>query len=259
MARILAVAAVLLASTLAAQEPPRFEVASVRPHRAADDVMFAVQFHEGGRLTATGSVRMLIRTAYRIQELQLEGARGWIDDERFDVDARVGRDATPDEMRAMLRALLRDRFGLVLRTVRRDAPVYGLRIVEPGTTGRLRPASSECPGVCNLWFAPGVLSARGVTTAMLASELSWWVDRIVSDQTGLQGAFDLDLEWTPDVVPQAPGFASSDLAVGPRVALEAPSIFTAVREQLGLSLEPVRGDIDVFVIERVERPAEKEN
>ena len=91
--------------------------------------------------------------------------------------------------------------------------------------------------------------------ALLASELSWWVDRMVSDQTGLQGAFDLDLEWRPDVVPQAPAFASSDLAVGTRVDLEAPSIFTAVREQLGLSLEPVRGEIDVFVIERVERPA----
>ena len=255
MARVLAVAAALLTSTLAAQEPPRFVVASVRPHRAADDVMFAHQFHDGGRLTATGTVRMLIRTAYRLQELQLEGARGWIDDELFDVDARAGRDATPDEMRAMLRALLRDRFGLVLRTARRDAPVYGLRVVEPGTTGQLRPATGECPGVCNLRFAPGVLSARGVTMAMLASEISWWVDRIVSDQTGLQGAFDLDLEWTPEIVPQAPVFASSDLAVGTRVKLEAPSIFTAVREQLGLSLEPVRGEIDVFVIERVERPA----
>jgi uncharacterized protein (TIGR03435 family) len=68
--------------------------------------------------------------------------------------------------------------------------------------------------------------------AMVASELSWWVDRIVTDQTALLDKYDLDLEWAPD----------------------RPSILTAVREQLGLSLEPERGEVDVLVIERAERP-----
>jgi hypothetical protein len=63
-----------------AADAPRFEVASVRPHRAADDVMFALQFHEGGRLTATGTLRTLIRTAYRLQEFQVVGPGGWIDE-----------------------------------------------------------------------------------------------------------------------------------------------------------------------------------
>jgi len=53
---------------------PRFDVASVKPHGPADDVMFALQFHDGGRFTATGTLRMLIRTAYRMQDFQLKCA-----------------------------------------------------------------------------------------------------------------------------------------------------------------------------------------
>jgi uncharacterized protein (TIGR03435 family) len=122
---------------------------------------------------------------------------------------------------------------------------------------RLRPASEACPaGACDIRFSPGLLSARGVTMAAFASELSWWVDRVVTDQTALPGVFDLNLEWAPDIVPLAP-FASTTLnppAAGP-AGSNAPSLFTALREQLGLSLEPQRGEVDVFVIERVERPA----
>ena len=241
----------------AGRDTTRFDVASVRPHRAADDVMFALQFHDGGRFTATGTLRMLIRTAYRLQEFQVAGARGWIDDERFDVDARAGGSATPDEMRVMLRALLRERFGLALRPERRDAPVYALRVANAaGPRGRrLRPAVDACPaGVCNIRFAPGVLTARGLTMTMLASELSWWVDRIVADRTALGGTFDVDLEWTPDQLPQAPAVVATPDAPTARADANAPSIFTAVREQLGLSLEPERGMVDVFVIDRAERP-----
>ena len=251
-----AVAAALAASSAGAQEP-RFEVASVRPHRAADDVMFALQFHEGGRLTATGTLRMLIRTAYRLQESQVEGASGWMDEDRFDLDGRAGRNATPDEMRVMLRALLQERFGLVLRAERKDAAVYALRASQGERGPRLRPAAEQCPaGACDIRFAPGVLSARGVTMETLAHELSWWVDRIVTDQTSLRDRFDVELEWAPDVFPQLPSVLSTPNApaIG-RFDSNAPSIFTAVREQLGLSLEPERGDVNVFVIERAQRPS----
>ena len=246
----------LIASTAVAQEP-RFEVASVRPHRAADDVMFALQFHEGGRLTATGTVRMLIRTAYRLQESALEGASGWMGNELFDVDGRAGRNATPDEMRVMLRALLRERFGLVLHPERRDAPVYALRVARSDRSPRRRPAAEECPaGACDIRFSPGMLSARGVTMTALASELSWWVDRIVTDQTSLAGRFDVELDWAPERLPSLPFMLSTpNQSSTGRVDTNAPSIFTAVREQLGLSLEAERGQVDVFVIERAARPS----
>jgi uncharacterized protein (TIGR03435 family) len=90
---------------------------------------------------------------------------------------------------------------------------------------------------------------------MLASELSMWVDRIVSDRTGVEGPFDVELEWAPDRIPLAPAFqATPDPPIAPRLDPNAPSIFTAVREQLGLRLDPERGTADVFVIDRAERP-----
>lgn len=121
----------------------------------------------------------------------------------------------------------------------------------------MRPAAETCrEGACNIRFAPGLLSARGLTMTMLASELCWWVDRIVTDQTALRDKFDVDLEWAPDQLPLAPAAISTpDPPVAARVDSNAPSIFTAVREQLGLSLEPERGQVDLFVIERAERPA----
>ena len=72
---------------------PRFDVASVKPHGPADDVMFALQFHDGGRLSATGTLRMLIRTAYRMQDFELVVGSSWMDDDRFDVEARAAADA----------------------------------------------------------------------------------------------------------------------------------------------------------------------
>ena len=92
--------------------------------------------------------------------------------------------------------------------------------------------------------------------ATLANELSWWVDRIVTDRTSLRERFDLELEWAPDVVPQLPNVTSTSNSppIG-RLESSAPSIFTAVREQLGLSLEAERGLVEVFVIERAQRPS----
>jgi uncharacterized protein (TIGR03435 family) len=242
---------------MAAAQELRFEVASVRAYRQADDVMFALQFHESGRLTATGTLPMLVRTAYRLQDAQLDGSRGWMDDERFEIDGRAGRNATPDELRLMLRTLLTERFGLALRPVRRDAPVYALQRAGDSRGPRLRAAAATCDtGICDLRFSPGILTARSVTMAALAGELSRWVDRLVIDRTGLRERFDLDLAWAPDQLPSAPeSLSTPEAPAGARVASNAPSIFTAVREQLGLSLEPARGDVDLFVIERAERPA----
>jgi uncharacterized protein (TIGR03435 family) len=251
-----------LAQKSAAQErppaagAPRFDVASVKPHGPADDVMFALQFHEGGRFTAAGTLRMLIRTAYRIQDFELVAGSSWMDDDRFDVDARAAADASPEEMRVMLRELLRERFGLSLRRERRNVPVYALKTV--GDFGeRLRRPREDCATrACGFRLAPGGLSARGATMAMLANELSMWVDRIVTDQTGLGGEFDVDLDWTPYQFPPAPAFLSSpDAPLATRTDVDWPSLFTAVREQLGLSLEPDRANAEVLVIASAQPPA----
>jgi uncharacterized protein (TIGR03435 family) len=99
-------------------------------------------------------------------------------------------------------------------------------------------------------LSPGNLVASGMTMPALADHLSMWVGRIVTDRTGLQGQFDLSLKWLPDRVPETGPSWTSDLAIDPN----APSIYTAVQEQLGLTLEALRGPAEVFVVERAVRP-----
>ena len=249
-----------LASTVVAQEPPRFEVASIRPHDATDDLMFALRFHDGGRLEATATLRMLIRTAYRLQDFQIVGDSDWMDDERFDIDARAAGPASPDDMRLMLRALLRDRFGLVLRQEPRDVPVYALRALGAVAAGtRLRRPPMDCAARelaaasrCGLRLTPNGLTARGVTMAALANELSSRVDRIVADQTGLDGEFDVDLDWARYQL-DVPALLE---APAPPIVIEPdwPSLFTAIKEQLGLTLAPDRGRAEVSVIVSAQWP-----
>jgi uncharacterized protein (TIGR03435 family) len=242
----------------AATDSPRFEVASVKPHRSADDVMFALQFHDGGRFTATGTLRMLIRTAYRLQESQLVGGPAWIDADLFDVVAKAEGAPTPAVMLLMLRQLLADRFALRVRDENRNMPVYALGVARSGGTrgAGLGPAGVDCGRPpCNVQFAPGTLTASGVTMAELATNLSMWVDRIVTDQTGLGGRFDVNLRWTPDRLPQIPTPAwTSDRPAIDAADPNGPSIFTALREQLGLELDARRGTANVLVVDRAEKP-----
>ena len=90
----------------------------------------------------------------------------------------------------------------------------------------------------------------------LADRLALYVGRVVVDQTGLAGGFDIDLEWTPDnwrVAPDGPQL-SPDILRLPPVSPDGPSLFTALREQLGLRLEATRGPVKVLIIDSVEQP-----
>lgn len=94
---------------------------------------------------------------------------------------------------------------------------------------------------------------------VLARLLMVWVEgnREVRDETGLTGSFEVTLTWTPDRISRQPLDASPDIGR----AIEAidphgPSLFTAVREQLGLKLEPAKRSIDVVVIDGADHPSE---
>jgi uncharacterized protein (TIGR03435 family) len=93
----------------------------------------------------------------------------------------------------------------------------------------------------------GHLRAGGITMSELAVNFSRFMDRIVIDQTGLAGGFDVELEWTPDQIPP-------DTPPEALPAPNGPSIFTAVEEQLGLKLRSTKAMIDVLVIDHAERP-----
>jgi uncharacterized protein (TIGR03435 family) len=108
---------------------------------------------------------------------------------------------------------------------------------------QLRPSKRDCAATrCTASVLSGKIQTNGYSMAQLADLLTGNTDRMVLDRTGLTGVYDLELAWTPDDGP-------ADV-----VTRDAPGLFTAVIEQLGLRLEPGIGPVDVVVIDSVERP-----
>jgi bla regulator protein blaR1 len=155
----------LMASTLAlvlghAQSPlasgPTFEVASVKANKSSGGRR-GLGMQPGGRFNAENvPVRLLIQNAYRVQPNQLIGGPGWLDSDRFDIVAKAdpalmtpppgGPGSGPSAVDLMVRALLADRFKLVVHTETREQDIYALVLARPdGKLGpQLKPVSDEC-------------------------------------------------------------------------------------------------------------------
>jgi uncharacterized protein (TIGR03435 family) len=291
------------ASPLHAQDAdsPVFEVASVKRNKSGDGRV-TMGFQPGGRYTAINiAPRMLVLQAYQIQPFQLLGAPDWLTSDRFDIIAKAEGNIAPGPngpLPLMVRALLADRFRLVVHHEVRELPIYAL--VKTRSDGRLgpqlNPAAVDCaaarggpsppggpagpggpdapggrfgrgpdgpalgPGgrpLCGQMIGPANIAAGGVSMAQVATLLAGRVNRVVVDRTGITGTFDLDLNWTPDQMPQPPpGALPPGAPALPPIDPNGPSIFTAVQEQLGLKLESTEGPVDVLVIDRVEPPTE---
>jgi uncharacterized protein (TIGR03435 family) len=254
----------------AQQLPLAFEIASVKPNKSGDEERYIQMFPRGGNLTVVNmQLRELIRWAYRIQSFQLEGGPDWIASDRFDILARSEREVPPtgeDPRRMMLRTLLADRFELVMHKETKELPIFELVLArEDGKLGpKLRPAAVDCaaraaaarrgtpppassgppgPGSCGSTMNPLGIRAGGVPLATLASDLEGPAQRLVIDRTGLTGTWDLEVAYTSDRAHLAG-------TVDPN----APSLFTALEEQLGLKLRPARGPVEVLVIDSVQQP-----
>jgi uncharacterized protein (TIGR03435 family) len=254
---------------------PAFEVASVKRSVDAPFRFPGLMLQPGGRAISPGtSVRQLILVAYGLLDLQLSGGPPWINADLYAIDARAGADATRASVRLMLKSLLADRFQLVAHVERRELPALALmRAARDGKLGpRLQRSGAECAplkapeGVplpppppqeplgasCGFVSFPGWLSGRRVTMAHFVSSLTQVTRRIVTDETGLAGEFDLDVTFMPDQpVALNGGVAPPSLSMSDR-----PSLSTAIQEDLGLKLEPQRREVDVLVIDRIERPSE---
>ena len=239
----------------AAQALPelRFDVASVKPSRpnAASGGFDATP----GRFSVENRpLAEVIYFAYDTDRFRIAGP-DWIDKERFDITATG---AVTGQTKLMLRQLLQDRFGMRAHIETRTQPVYLLTVVRAdGALGpNLRKVEMDCSrreplpdGMlpCSTRNEPrGTLVARATNwqTSILHREIAAAMDRLVLDRTGLKGQFDIRLEWNdPLAQPGEPAPA------------DRPSFVTALREQLGLKLEPASEPVQVLVIDRIERPS----
>jgi uncharacterized protein (TIGR03435 family) len=245
-----------------------FEAASVKRNTSSDP---RIRFETPpGRLNAINvPLRFLIRQAYRVPEARIIGGPSWLDTDRFDIVATAQSGASGDTVREMLRALLKERFGLALHMEPREMAIYELKVARTdGALGpNLRRSSTDCTGRASTVVAgqvqcgilvsqgPGSASLRGggATLENFVRLFGDFLDRPLTNSTGLTGQFDLELQFT------APRSATPGAVVPGGLAAAAnlddlASVFTAVREQLGLTLENRRGQADVWVIDAVASP-----
>lgn len=241
--------------------PQKFDVASVKAY-GVQDGNFMVRSQPDGTFRAVGAtLTMLMMTAYDVKAFQILNAPGWTGTELWEIqakgDASGGRPSRAD-VQARVRALLEDRYQLKVHRERRTMPVYALVVAKVSGIKMTAATTNEQPGICPC--GPGLLTPKRASMAMLADLLSTRVWRVVIDKTGIKGEYAFKLAWTPmpnEYGPEALGLPPrTGDSPRPESADVGPSIFTALKEQLGLRLDSQKGPVEVIVIDRVERPSE---
>jgi uncharacterized protein (TIGR03435 family) len=246
-----------LTTALAAQQPlTRFEVASIKPTLngiIVGDGAARIGWDAGGRYRMVdGSVGVLLRGAYP-GVVEIMGLPGWATSQHYDVEAKAEREPTDAERRALMRQLVSDRFKVVARVEEQERPTYALKLARAdGVLGRnlkrvpvdcasflklsadekgaIPPPSNGAPR-CGTMVSSSRIVSGGTTMSRLAGNIRGDAGRVVRDETGLVGDYELTLEYGPDV-----------------------SVFTALREQLGLTLEPSRSSLPILIVEKIEPP-----
>jgi uncharacterized protein (TIGR03435 family) len=245
-------------------EPPKpmaadaravFEVATIKPSNpAAQGRLFTVKGRQV--ITINTSLADIITMAYELHARQIVGGPSWMESDKYDITGQPEGQGLPNvtQMRAMLRALVEDRFKLKMHREKRELSAYAL-VVAPGGA-KLTKNDSNPNGLPSLLFRGlGVLPVNNATMAEFAGVMQLAVlDRPVVDRTGLQGRYDFTLTWTPDETQ----FASFGVRIPPpsNAADAPPALFTAVQEQLGLKFDSVRAPVEVLVIDHLEKPSE---
>jgi uncharacterized protein (TIGR03435 family) len=267
---------------------PVFDTVSIRPHISGDE-LFKMMFEKDGFSAIMVTLRMLVRTAYGVDDSRIFGAPNWLDSVKYDVEARMensvanrlgemSEDQLNVERRRMLQALLADRFKLTLHRQTTQLGVYVLVVAKNGATklqeakpgdtypnGLKDPEGGSPAGIFRLGSfhgGRGELVGQGLSMAKVLRLLSEDIlNRSVIDNTGLTGNYDFTLEWKIGDESQGPMFKETGdhpqvTGSTPLPEFSRPSFFNAIQEQLGLKLESQNSPGVVLVIDHVERPSE---
>jgi uncharacterized protein (TIGR03435 family) len=252
---------------------PQFEVATVRLNKSGElQTRFNAPPGTGNLAITNMMLRGLIQTAYQLHPYQLVDIPGWVQSTRVDIVAKADPSASFDQLREMLKPLLAERFNLRVHPEQREMDVLALVLArKDGRLGpRLKRSAANCAADANtprnqlaaprpdaprcgmLPGGPGRLLASGLDLRALSALVGVAIGQAVVNQTGLEGGFDIDLQYTPE------RFAATALGVRPGadapqgIDPNGPSIYAALDDQLGLKLERTRAPVDVLVIDHIE-------
>ena len=227
-----------------------FEVASVKLNRTGARGSSATPSPGGRRFSATNApLIMLVMLAYNVTQRQIAGLPNSFNAEGYDIEAKSDHPVSYQQQMRMLQTLLADRFKLTLHRETKELPVYAMVVAKGGP--KLRENPDQGDPLVTRGAKAGEQVFKNYPMPRFAFILSVQLDRSVEDRTGLTGSYDFTLAYTRDRV--GPGVLEGREE---RPNSDTPSIFVALREQLGLRLESAKGPVETLVIDHVERPSQ---
>jgi uncharacterized protein (TIGR03435 family) len=221
---------------------PAYVVASIKPNDSGSGNS-RTNGSKGQIVFTNHTLKDLIERAYSARPFQVTGP-GWTSDVRFDIVAKYPADTKKDDRPLMLRALLEDRFKLAVHHETKEMPGYTLVVAKGGF--KLKPVEPDgLSGTTGGTTGNGsvrTLNAKKSSMADLATDIARGLGQMVVDKTGVQGVYDFELRYTTDDLSSAAGDLEG-----------IPSLFTALRDVLGLRLQPEKVPVDIIVVDHVER------
>jgi uncharacterized protein (TIGR03435 family) len=258
----------------AADVIPAFEVVSVKPNRSGSGSV-RVDLPDDGYSATNIPLKLLVASAYGMKQEQISGAPSWVESARYDIQAKVAgsdvaamRRLSIGGRNSMLQQVLSDRFKLKVHRGQQELPVYELVIAKKGPKLKeATPADTYANGIKGpdglaragmMWMIPGQITGQAIPVSNLARLLSRQLGLTIVDKTGLTGKYDIKLQWDPEEWrgPMFAGPIGGNQEAAPPPDATGPSIFTALREQLGLRLQSTKGPVETVVIDHIERPSE---
>lgn len=227
---------------LAFAQQPAFDVVSIKPNntspsgagKAGPDGGI-VRFTPGRVVGTKASTRRIILAAYRLTDHQLSGGPGWLDNDKFDLEAKAAMPANEDRLRLMLQTMLAERFKLVARHENKELPVYALTVGKNGP--KLPDVKPDDAGFVKMPAGQGNAGGNILVTRASMQDFAFLlsgdpsIDRPVLDKTGLQGVHVLPLHWDAD-----------------------ENVMTAVEDEFGLKFESQKAPVDTLIIDHIEKP-----
>lgn len=229
-------------------QPATFEVASVKLSEITtsfkEPPREVIEFTPAALTMRNVTMRSAIEWAYDVRDFQIAGTTA-LPSNRYDIAAKAAGPVPTERLRLMLQALLAERFKLALHRETKELAVYALRTVNRET--KLRPAASDAPAT----MRPngGALEFHNMSMAEFADRLParpFSFDRPVIDKTGLTGKFDFSTKLADGIVELKREMERRELE-------QDTSIFTAPLHELGLRLQPEKGNVEMLVIDRLEK------
>jgi bla regulator protein blaR1 len=247
----------LAARPQTAERKPVFEAASIKPTATTDNSSSRFNTDPGRMEAQNWTFKSYILVAYELKPYQLTGITGWMDSDRYDISAKLedmgegelpGKDdprarkqAEDGRIRQALQVLLADRFHLRFHRDSKMMQGYAMSLAKGG----FKPSPVSGGSDPSMRYNDRHLTAKRTSMDNMASFLVNILNQPVVNRTGVEGFYDFTLDWTPD---ELHGRSSN--------TSQAPSIFTALQEQLGLRLDPRKVPVEVIAVDSAERPSE---